>query len=150
MAAPVVYRNHGILFEPPAEWELEEQTNPDGDVTITLNDGAAFWSLTLLFDRPEIERVLNEARDALYETYDEIDAESVKCKISRRDAIGFDLQFVCMELINTAHLRCFRTGRFTGLLFYQLTDHERRYYEPLFQQLTDSLDVDQDGEILIG
>lgn len=150
MNSPTVFRQHGIRFEIPAGWDFEEQTNDDQDVTLTVSDGAAFWTLTLMWDRPEVEQVLQEAREAFENEYDELDQEEVTTKISRRDAVGVDIHFVCMELINHVQLRCFRTGRFTAFLMYQMTDQEQKYYEPLFLDLTESLDVDQDGQILIG
>jgi len=55
-----------------------------------------------------------------------------------------------MEFINHVSLRSFRTGRFTAFIMAQTTDHEEKYYKPLFDNMTSSLDVDQDGEILIG
>lgn len=150
MASPTIYRNHGIHLTIPEGWEVEEQSNHENDLTITVSDGAAFWTLTLMWERPQVERVLLEAKQAFQEEYQELDAEEVHEKISRRDSQGVDMQFVCMELINHVSLRAFRTGRFTAFMMWQMTDHERRYYDPLFKELIDSLDVDQDGEILIG
>lgn len=150
MSSKTAYRQHGIFLEIPENWDVEEQGNEDGDVTITLSDGAAFWALTLMWDRPEMDRVLSEAKEAFESEYEDLDLEEVKSKISRRDAEGFDINFVCLELINHVQLRCFRTGRFTAFLMAQLTDHEKKYYRPLFDEITQSLDVDADGEILIG
>lgn len=150
MASNTVYRQHGIVLEVPSGWELDEQGDEHGDVTISISDGAAFWSLTLMWDRPEVERVLDEARQAFEHEYEEIDIADKEQKVSRRDAQGYDIEFVCMELINHAALRCFRTGRFTAFLMHQATDHELKYYAEVFQEITDSLDVDQDGSILIG
>ena len=149
MTSPTIYREHGILFEVPPGWDVHEQTDEEGVLTITVNDGAAFWSLTLMWDRPQIERVLREARTAFEEEYEELDIETVQTKISRRDAEGYDIQFVCLELINWVYLRCFRTGRFTAFVMYQMTDHERDYYLPRFREITESLDIDQDGSVLI-
>ncbi len=150
MSSSEVYREHGILFAYPNGWSLEEAVSDGDDLTISLTDGVAFWTLTLMWERPEVERVLVEAKTAFEEEYDELDAHPVQEKISLRDAEGYDINFVCMELINHVSLRCFRTGRFTAFLMYQMTDHEQKYYEPLFSEITSSLDVDQDGDVLIG
>lgn len=150
MSSTTVYRQHGILFEVPKGWEVEEQATEHGDVTITVTDGAAFWALTLMWERPEVERVLQEAKQAFEEEYEELDIEEVREKISRRDCEGVDIEFVCMEFINHVSLRSFRTGRFTAFVMSQMTDHEQKYYSPLFDDITSSLDADQDGEILIG
>lgn len=150
MSSTTVYRQHGILFEAPNGWQIDEQATEHGDITISVTDGAAFWALTLMWERPEVERVLREAKQAFEEEYEEIDIHSVQEKISRRDSEGYDIEFVCMEFINHVSLRSFRTGRFTAFIMAQTTDHEEKYYKPLFDNMTSSLDVDQDGEILIG
>lgn len=149
MSSQDIYRQHGILFEIPDGWEVTEQASEGHDTTITVSDGVAFWALTLMWERPEVERVLSEAKSAFEQEYDEMDAEPTREKISRRDAEGFDIEFVCLELINFVRLRSFRTGRFTAFMMAQMTDQEQSYYEPLFSDLTASLDVDQDGDILI-
>ena len=150
MSSQEVYRQHGILFEIPDGWEVSEQASEGHDTTITVSDGVAFWALTLMWERPEVEHVLREAKSAFEEEYDEMDIEPAAEKISRRDAVGFDIDFVCLELINSVQLRSFRTGRFTAFLMAQTMDQERDYYDPIFNNLTTSLDVDQDGDILIG
>lgn len=149
MSSPDIYREHGIVFEIPEGWEVTEQASEGHDTTITVSDGVAFWALTLMWERPEVDRVLSEAQSAFQEEYDELDIESAREKISKRDAEGIDIEFVCLELINYVQLRSFRTGRFTAFLMSQMTDHEQDYYQPLFTALTASLDVDQDGDILI-
>ncbi|QDT32804.1 hypothetical protein [Thalassoglobus polymorphus] len=150
MSSSEVYREHGIMFTYPSGWSLEESVSDGDDLTISLTDGIAFWTLTLMWERPPIERVLSEAKTAFDEEYDELDALPVQEKISLRDSSGYDISFVCLELINHVYLRCFRTGRFTAFIMYQMTDHEQKYYEPLFKEITESIDADQDGDVFIG
>ena len=51
-----VYESHGVRFEYPKDWILHEQAGHD-EVSITVNSPeTSFWSLTLLFHRPEPDR----------------------------------------------------------------------------------------------
>lgn len=149
MSDTEIYREHGIQFDIPQGWDVDEQTSDDGDTTITLSDGAAFWSLTLLWDRPAVEHVLSEAASAFAEEYEDLEQDEVQKSICGREAFGLNIRFVCMELINNVYLRCFRTGRFTGFVMYQMTDHEQKYYLPFFEEILESLDADQDGDVEI-
>ncbi|TWT55545.1 hypothetical protein KOR42_26720 [Thalassoglobus neptunius] len=144
-----IYRKHGIVFQYPQGLETMEQQTPDNDLTITVSDGAAFWSITLLWERPDIEHVLNEARSALEEEYGEVESIPVTTNLGDREADGLDLNFVCLELINSVILRAVRTGRFTAFIMAQLTDHEREFYRPMFDEITASLDLDDDGDVII-
>ncbi|MEW4488634.1 hypothetical protein AB1L42_11160 [Thalassoglobus sp. JC818] len=144
-----IYRKHGIVFQYPQGWETMEQQTPDNDLTITVSDGAAFWSITLLWERPDVEHVLNEARSALEEEYGEVETTPVTTTLGDREAEGLDLNFVCLELINSVILRAVRTGRFTAFIMAQLTDHEREFYRPTFDEITASLDLDDDGDVII-
>ena len=145
----LVYENHGIRLSIPAGWAVTEQIGEDGDITISVEDGDAFWALTLLRDRPRIEQVLTEAQSAFADEYKDVDATELSTTLSNFAGVGLDLNFICLELINTAAMRCVRTGRFTAFVMYQMTDHEREYYKPIFEEITASLDLERDQDVII-
>lgn len=143
------YRNHGIAFEYPDDWQLDED-HGDENTTITVADeGTSFWSLTLMWNRPPIQDVLEEIEQTFRGEYDEIDIEERLVPVARREAQARDISFVCMELVNSALIRVFRTGRFTVLVLAQATDHEFDAVKAVFADITDTLDVDLDGDVLI-
>ena len=43
------------------------------------------------------------------EQYDELDAEAVTEKVAGKELIGYDMNFYCLDLTNTAQVRSFRT-----------------------------------------
>ncbi len=148
MSTNQVFRDLGISFQYPADWELQVEPREDGH-TVTVNDGVAFWSMTMLTYRPPVEEVIEQAISAFEEEYEEMDVYKSEVEIARRKAQACKLEFVALELINTAFIRIFRTGRFTAFVLYQHTDHEQQKYEPLFTLINSTLDCDQDGDILI-
>lgn len=137
-----LYSNFGIQFRYPDDWTLNEEEG-DEQVTITvMRDPACFWSLTLLPERPAPDEVLDEALDAYREEYPDLEVRDVKTTIARRPASAIDVDFFCLELCNTAHLRAFETPRHTVFLMYQVTDHEQQDPVLEFDQMTKSLEVD--------
>jgi len=142
------YAGHGIQFHYPAGWELSEESR-DEAMTITVSDDAAFWSVTVMRRRPRAERVLEEATQAFREEYEEIDEYPADGLLARREAVGRNLEFVALELINCVFMRAVEVGGRTLFTLAQVTDHERQRYEPVFEAINDSLTPAADEEVLI-
>ncbi|MCA9079985.1 MAG: hypothetical protein KDA58_05470 [Planctomycetaceae bacterium] len=144
------YRNHGLAFEYPEDWDLAEEGDEDcTTITVAEAEGPTFWSLHLMWRRPPVEEVLEMVEATFQEEYDDVDIEATTLTVARREAAARQLDFVCLELVNTAFVRAFRTGRFTAMILCQATDQELATAQQVFREITDSLDVDLDGEILI-
>lgn len=141
-AAPVAYAGPGIHFRHPSDWVVDEERGED-EFTVTVrpegDEGTAFWSLTLLLQRPAVQPVLKAALRAFEDEYPELDVYPAEQEVAGRKAVGRDLEFVCLELLNTARLRVFRTRDFTAVVLCQATDDEIASRSPVFQMLTGSL-----------
>ena len=136
-----LYQNHGLLFRYPAAWNLTEEAG-DGCVEITVAPGdTAYWTATILTERPEVEEVLEAAVDTYMELYDEVDVFDLSTEIAHHPGEGRDVEFVCFELLNRAELRAFRTSHSTVLISCQGTDTELEELQPMFDEITCSLEV---------
>ena len=143
-----LYHAHGIQFRFPDAWKLSEQAHgPEATITVESPD-TSFWSLSLFFDGPPPEQVLETAVAALAQDYDEIDVYPAAARLCDRDSLARDAEFVCFELINSAFLRAFRTDDFTALVYYQGTDHELEETRPILERICDSLAWDGDRQPL--
>ena len=141
-----VYSAHGVHFEFPDRWELaEESTGSDVFVTVSSPE-TSFWSLTLFRDRPSPQQVLTEAVEAYQDEYEELDAYPGEGTLAGRRGLSCDLEFVCLEMINSAFLRVCRTDEFTALVLYQGTDHELNDTRPLLEQITKTLTFEPSEE----
>ncbi len=137
-----VYESHGVRFEYPEDWILHEQPGQD-DVSITVNSlETSFWSLTLLFHRPEPDRVIETALDALRAEYSEVDVYPATDRLGESRTVARDVDFVCHELISTSFLRATRTPRFTMLVIYQGADFELDETQTLLEEVCRSLSWD--------
>lgn len=141
------YSGHGVQFSYPATWEISEQRQP-GEVSITVSSpGTAFWNLTLFFDEPDPESIIEATLDAFREEYDELDIYPATAAVCRRPAVARDLEFVCLELLNSAWVRAFRAPEFSALVLYQATDAELHEILPVMEGITQSLIFDESGQM---
>lgn len=133
------YHGYGLGFQYPAHWELDEQSREDGVAITIQSEATSFWSITLSFDRPASADVLAAAIEVFREVYKDIDQHAAQETVCHRPTLAADLEFVCMELINSAHIRVFETNDFTALVLYQGTDREMDEVRPELEAISQSL-----------
>lgn len=139
-----LYSARGMLFRYPDDWMVGEESS-ENEIAITarpIDDSTAFWSLTLLADRPDPREALASVLEAFEEEYDDLDVYTADEPVARREALGRDLEFVCLELTNSAFVRVFQTAEATVVLLYQATDYELDTHEEALKEITASLECD--------
>lgn len=135
---PSTFNSFGVSFQYPDGWALEVEEEDGGhDITVYGQDGS-FWSLTINggADPLELAQIVVQAMD---EQYDELDAEAATDMIAGQELVGFDVNFYCLDLTNTAQIRAFRAGSRTMLLMWQAEDHDFAAEAPIFRAITTSL-----------
>ncbi len=145
-----VYVRHGITFQYPADWEVSEQEQDDECLITVSGPGTSFWSVGLFRDRPSPELVLETALAAFKDEYPDLDAYDVDDDLLNQPTLGYDIEFFCLELVNTARLRAFLAREFTVLVLCQADDTELEGSNPLFDEMSRSLDcelVDDDEDV---
>ncbi len=137
------YQQHGIRFQYPDDWELAD--GHDGEArTITVSSAeTSFWCVSLFDETQSMESVVQAALAAFEEEYDDVDAYPAESKDASTElsdyTIAWDVEFLCLELTNTARIRATEAGGRTVLVLYQGTDHELEQTLPALQEITDSL-----------
>jgi hypothetical protein len=139
---PNTFETIGLRFAYPSDWEAHEEQTEEGLSITVSGDGSAFCSVMLLPDRPSAESVIEAAMTAYRESYDDFDVYPVASRIAGCESVGRNVDFFCMELVNSAWLRAFRTGRFTVLVLAQSGPDEQRAAKRAFEGVCDSLDCD--------
>ena len=128
------YDDHGIRFEYPGEWELEENDEDDVmTVSIQSPEGLAFALVTVDESCPAPAEVADEALEAMREEYPGLDAVPALETIDGHPAVGHDVEFISLDMTNACAIRCFRTPRRTVLVFGQWSDLEAEVNEPAIQ-----------------
>ena len=129
----------GLRFRYPVDWELTEQIGEtEANITVS-SSGTAFWSVTVLRERPEPFDVLRAALLAFEDEYDELDIRESEVELASRRVASVEVEFVCLELLNTACLHAFQTDRATILVLHQFNDDDSDEYEPILEQISQSL-----------
>lgn len=143
-----VYDRHGITFQYPADWEVSEQEQGDECLITVSGPGTSFWSIGLFRDRPHPDLVLETALAAYKDEYPDLDSYQAEDEILDQPTNGYDLEFFCLELVNTARVRSFLANDFTVLIMCQADDTELQASEPIFDEMTKSLDCElpDDGD----
>ncbi len=118
-----IFDDHGIRFEYPQDWELEV-SNEGSMMTVTVQapGGLAFAVVSLDETRPAPAELADEALEAMRGEYPDLDAAPALETIDGHRAIGHDIEFISLDLVNACAIRCFRTPRRTILILGQWSD----------------------------
>jgi hypothetical protein len=127
---PAVYDSLGVRFMYPENWTLDDGTDDEAPPeerhnAVTLyTPGGAFWSLAIYPPGDSATDLAAEVMRALRAEYDNMDVETVTEAVEGQDLIGYDMNFVYLDMTNTAKVRALHTPRATFVLYYQSEDRE--------------------------
>lgn len=137
---PLVYDKMGVRFMYPDNWVLDEDDALHGETAVTVySPGGAFWSLVLhprFVDPKELAATVLKTIKAEYE---DCEAEPAGETVAGHELRGYDLNFYCLDLTNTATIRSFQTGDASCVLLCQAEDREYAEVAPVFEAMTVSL-----------
>jgi len=137
---PATYDKMGIHFLYPENWTLDEEDAVKGCKSVSVNSPAgAFWSIALHPRKIDPRELVVTALDAMKQVYDEAEAEEASETVAGHELAGFDLNFYCLDLTNTALIRGFRTEHASCVILCQAEDREYQAVEPVFRAITASL-----------
>ena len=139
---PATYDKLGIQFLYPGNWALEEQETADGETFITVTSPSprdGFWTIMLAPRNLEPRQLSLTAMQTIKQEYEDFEAEPVTETIAGTELTGFDLNFYCLDLTNTAVVRGFRTRSASCVIVYQAEDRDYAALEPVFRAITTSL-----------
>lgn len=141
-ASLIPFQKHGIQFQYPDIWDLEEAGEEDDIVLTISSDGTCFWTLHLLHQCPPPDQVIESCVAAFTEEYDDAETTPIERRLAEMPAIAQEVEFSCFEMMNTASLQSVRTTDFTMLVLWQGTDHELEEYRQLLEYMTSSVRAD--------
>jgi hypothetical protein len=132
------FENLGISFKYPENWQLDEEEIRAGQSAVTVySPGGGFWSVALqTATTAGPAEIAQAALDTMRKEYDDLDADPVSETIAGHDLVGFDLNFFCLDLTNTACIRTLRVRGTTYTIFFQAEDREYNEISPVFAAMT--------------
>ncbi len=142
------YSEHGIQFLYPLDWELHQEIQGTTVAISVTSPETTFLTIWLMQERPNPQTMLDSALDAFEEDYENVDIYRSETEICEYPCLKCDVEFVSLELINSATIHSLRTGRFSVLILGQGTDHELEYSRPILEAMIDSFECDVDDDIM--
>ena len=137
---PAVYEKFGVRFQYPENWTLEtDEASPDKQSISVYSPGGAFWTVMSHSKPLDTAELASTAMLAMSEEYDELDYEEAREQVAGTDMVGYDLNFYCLDLTNTAWIRACRGAAGTYLVICQAEDREFAQMAPVFRAITASL-----------
>ena len=134
----------GLVFDSPEDWTLELDADggseAGGSPTVTLlSPGGGFWSVSR-HDGYGNARLLAEAVVAqMRSEYQDIDVAAASDTIGGHLLPGFDFNFYCLDLTNTASVRTLQAPGSLHVVFCQADDSEWDRVASVFAAMTTSL-----------
>ncbi len=137
---PSIFEQHGLRFEYPENWGLEEATENRVEQVVVSSPNTGFWHLSKYPEGTDLESLFDEALAALRTEYQDMETEPASdLLVEDRPLMGFDVNFICLDLTNTCWLRGFQADGATFLLLCQAEDREFAQVSPVFQAMLASL-----------
>jgi hypothetical protein len=139
-AVPALFDKMGIRFQYPENWALDEEDALHGEQAVSVySPGGAFWSISLHDIGIEPKELTKTVLNAMKEGYEDFEYEPAYETVQGTDMQGYDLNFYCLDLTNTALVRGFRLPTASCVVLCQAEDREFNAVEPVFRAITASL-----------
>lgn len=129
----------GLAFEHPDNWTVEIDATRGRRIAVTVYAPAGgFWSLSSHDPGVPAAELAAAVAEEMRSHYAELDAEPVEEIVGDLPLRGFDLNFYCLDLTNTAQVRTLETADAVYLLLCQAEDREWAETAAVFAAMTAS------------
>ncbi|MCG8584818.1 MAG: hypothetical protein MI757_08925 [Pirellulales bacterium] len=71
--------------------------------------------------------------------YPDLDAEPYAATIASQELAGYEMNFVCLDMVNTARVLCYTDETYTYVILQQAEDHDWETFADVFAAVTTSL-----------
>ncbi len=129
----------GLAFDYPDNWTVETDDSEERYAAVTVySPGGAFWSVSGHAAGGDPTTLASAVVDQMRDEYRELDCEPGEETIAGQTIAGFDLNFYCLDLTNTAQIRTLANADAIYLFLWQADDREWDRVAPVFAAMTTS------------
>jgi len=133
------FSEDGLSFSYPDDWGLEHEVAENGWTVTLQSPGAAFAMIQLDRDLPEPQQMVQQARETLEGDYPSLEAESALETVAGEMAVGHDMEFFSLDMLNTCWTRSFYGAAGTVFVLCQASGADQEDYEGVLRALTASM-----------
>ena len=145
-----VYEAHGVRFEYPDDWKISIDEDNDQTAVTVEGPGTAFWTLSIISERPPAEEIIESALQCFEEEYTNVDVYEVDERICLLPTIARDLEVISLDLVSKVSLRVCETDDFSIFTMLQFADAEADTAEKALKAINASLTWETDEETPTG
>jgi len=129
----------GLRFDYPDNWSVDTTDSAPGQAAVTVYapDGG-FWAVTAHAPGGDPDDLAAAVVAQMRDEYRDLDSESAVSSVAGRRLPGYELNFYCLDLTNTATVRTLDTPRALYLFFCQAEDREWERVSHVFDAMTAS------------
>ena len=133
------FERNGIAFDYPDNWTVETTGNPANGLEVTVSAPAgAFWSINSQPAGSDPHQLTDAIIGEMRQEYPNLDSEPMTEDVFGRPLSGADLNFYCLDLTNTAEIRCLETPLACYVVFCQAEDRDWEQLRHVFKAMTTS------------
>lgn len=137
---PALFDRYGVTFQYPENWQVTDDSTAEQSCCITLQSPASgFWMLQTFDAIENPVKLITEVLRTVRQEYDSVEATLVNEQIFGTEAVGYDMQFYCLDFVVTATVRSFVCGDKICVVLCQAEDREFEDVAPVFLAVTTSL-----------
>ena len=138
------YAEDGLSFSYPGNWRIEREEAANG-WTVTLHSpGAAFAMVQLDRDMPDPREMVHKALETLKGEYPTLEADAALETMTGEMAIGHDIEFFSLDMLNTCWTRSFFGMAGTVFVLCQTTTADEEDYEPALREICASMRLEEE------
>lgn len=133
------FSQFGLAFDYPDNWTVDTDDAGGRRATVTVySPEGAFWAVSAHAPGGEAAALSEAVVKQMQQEYQDIDSEAARDSVAGSTLSGYDLNFYCLDLTNTAAVRTLTTPEAIYLFFCQAEDREWERISHVFAAMTAS------------
>lgn len=139
---PKTYERDGVSLQYPDNWTVEAEDRPDGWTVTIQSPATAFFMLGIHREADQPDALADEALASMKELYKDLEPTEVQDTLAKCPAIGYDIDFISLDLTNTCLIRSVALAEGCLLLMCQCTDSELALNGRVMEAMRASLTIE--------
>jgi len=131
------FNRFGLSFDYPDNWTVDTDDSVDRYATVTVYaPGGGFWAVSGHAPGGDPRELSAAVVVQMKKEYQDLDSEEAIDDVGAHELPGFDMNFYCLDLTNTARVRTLETPDAIYLIVCQAEDREWDEISPVFDAMT--------------
>jgi len=143
------FRRDGIEWGYPLNWTLDVEADGEGGTGWTATATSPQTAFFLACLRPDIAdpaELATTTLETMQVEYSTLEPQEVIGSLAGRPAIGYDIDFITVDVTSFTMIRCMNTAYGVLLVLAQVADYDREYHEPVLREMLASVRIHDEDD----